>query len=164
MAPGLRDQVVPSGAEPPRVKVGGVPPDVVVAGGQLVHVQRPSVVGADCPVVVEPDLSSGDRAGPGPESRHVFSEPHRASALVHHQVSRVSRLVLQRVHRHVRVLWHLRSNQQGGAEGESTGPGLGLPHLHYHPVGRELRLLRCPGALVVRGHQPHRRRRVGPWA
>ena len=37
VAPGLRDPVVPAGAEPPRVEVGGVPPDVGVAWGQLVH-------------------------------------------------------------------------------------------------------------------------------
>ena len=48
--------------------------------------------------------------------------------------------------------------------GESTGPGLACSHLHYHPLGLELRLLRRSGALVVRGHQPHRRRRVGPGA
>ena len=94
----------------------------------------------------------------------MFPEPRRASALVHHQVSRVSRLVLQRVHRHVWGMWHLCSHQQGGAAGESTGPGLAFPHLHYHPLGPELRLFRCSGALVVRGHQPYWRRRVGLWA
>ena len=52
VAPGLRDPVVPGGAEPPRVEVGGVPPDVGVAGGQLVHFQRPGVAGADRRVVV----------------------------------------------------------------------------------------------------------------
>ena len=88
----------------------------------------------------------------------------RASALVHHQVSRVFRLVLQRVHRHVWVVQHLRSHQQGGAAGESTGPGLARPHLHYHPLGLELRLFRCSGAFLIRGHQPYRRRRVAPWA
>ena len=164
MAPGLWDPVIPGGAEPPRVEVGRVPPDVRVAGGQPVHVQRQSVLGADCRVVVEPDFSSGDCACPGPKCRYVFPEPRRASALVHHQVSRVSRQVLQRVHRHVRVLWHLRSHQQVGAAGEYTGPGLASPHQHYHPLGPELRFLHCSGALVVRGHQPHRRRRVGPWA
>ena len=45
---------------------------------------------------------------------------------------------------------------------ESTGPGLACPHLHYYPLGLELRFLRRSGQLVVRGHQPHRRRRVGP--
>ena len=164
MAPGLRDPVVPGGAEPSRVEVGGVPPDVRVTGGQLVHVQLPSVVGADCRVVVESDLGSGDRACPGPGRGYVFPERRQASALVHHQVSPVSWLVPQRVHRHVRVMWHLRSHQQGGAAGESTGPGLAFPHLHYHPLGPELRLLRCSGALVVRGHQPNWRRRMGPWA
>ena len=69
-------------------------PDVGVAGGQLVHVQRPSVVGADCRLVVESDLSSGDRARPGLERRDVFPMPRRASALVHYQVSCVSWLVL----------------------------------------------------------------------
>ena len=88
----------------------------------------------------------------------------RASALVHHQVSRVFRLVLQGEHRHVWVVRHLLSHQQGGAAGESTGPGLACPHLHYHPLGPELRLFCCSGALVVRGHQPHWRWRVGPWA
>ena len=164
MAPGLRDPVVPGGAEPPRVEVGGVPPDVGVAGGQLVHAQRLGVAGADRRVVVQPDFRSGDRACPGPERRDVFLAPRRASALVHHQVSRTLRLVFQRVHRHVWVVRHLRGYQQGGAAGESTGPGLACPHLHYHPLGLELRLLRRSGALVVRGHQPHRRRRVGPGA
>ena len=164
MAPGLRDPVVPGGAEPPRVEVGGVPPDVGVAGGQLVHVQRPGVVGADRRVVVQPDLRSGDRACPGPKCRHMFPEPRRASALVHHQVSRVLRLVLQRVHRHVWVVRHPRSYQQGGATGKPTGFGLACPHLHYYPLGPELCLPRRLGALVVRGHQPHRRRRVGPGA
>ena len=137
-----------------------MPSDVGVAGGQLVRVQRPGVVGADCRVVVESDLSSGDRARPGPERRYVLPEPRRASALVHHQVSRVSGLVLQRVHRHVWVMWHLRIHQQGGAAGESTGPGLACPTLHYHPLGPELRLFRRSGKLVVRGHQPHWRQ---PW-
>ena len=94
----------------------------------------------------------------------MFPEPHRASALVHHQVSRALRLVLQRVHCHVWVVRHLRSYQQGGAVGESMGPGLACPHLHYHALGLELRLLRRSGALVVRGHQPHRHRRVGSGA
>ena len=91
----------------------------------------------------------------------MFLEPRRASALVHHQVFRLLRLVLWRVHCHVWVVLHLRSYQQGGATGESTGPGLACPHLHYYPLGLELRLPRRSGALVVRGHQPHRRRRVG---
>ena len=52
VAPGLRDLVVPGGAEPPCVEVGGVPSDVRVAGGQLVHTQRAGVAGADRPVVV----------------------------------------------------------------------------------------------------------------
>ena len=82
-----------------------MPFDVGVAGGQLVHAQCPSVVRADCWVVVESDLSSGDRARPGPERRYLFPEPHWASALVHHPVPRVFRLVLQRVHRQVRVVW-----------------------------------------------------------
>ena len=47
---------------------------------------------------------------------------------------------------------------------ESTGPGLARPDLHYHPLGQELRLYRRSGALVVRGHQPYRRRRVRSWA
>ena len=149
--PGLRDPVVPAGAEPPRVEVGGVPPDVGVAGDQLVHAQRPGVAGADPRVVVQPDFRSGDRACRGPECRHMFLEPRRASALVHHQVSRVLRLVLQRVHCHVWVVRHPRSYQQGGATGGSTGPGLACPHLHYYPLGLELRLPRRSGALVVRG-------------
>ena len=52
VALGLRDRVVPGRAEPPRVEVGGVPPDVGVAGCQLVHAQRPGVAGADRWVVV----------------------------------------------------------------------------------------------------------------
>ena len=59
---------------------------------------------------LESNLSSSDRARPGPEHRYVFPEPRRASALVYHQVSRVFRLILQRVHRHVRVVWHLCSH------------------------------------------------------
>ena len=94
----------------------------------------------------------------------MFPEPRRASALVHHHVFCVLRLVLQRVHCNVWVVRHLRSYQQGGAAGESTGPGLACPPLHYHPLGLELRLLCRPGALVVRGRQPHRRRSVGPVA
>ena len=94
----------------------------------------------------------------------MFPEPRRGSALVYHQVSRVLQLVLQRVHCHVWVVRHLRNYQQAGAAGESTGPGLACPHLHYHPLSLELRLLRRSGALVVRSHQPYRRRRVGPWA
>ena len=141
-----------------------MPPDVGVAGGQLVHAQRPGVAGGDRRVVVQPDFRSGDRACPGLECHHMFNEPRRASALVHHQVSRVLRLVPQRVHCHVWVVRHLRSYQQGGATGESTGRGLACPHLHYYPLGLELRLLRRSGALVIRGHQPHRRRHVGPGA
>ena len=94
----------------------------------------------------------------------MFPEPRWAPALVYHQVSRVLRLVLQRVHCHVWVVRHLCNYQQGGAAGESTGPGLACPHLHYHPLGRELRLLPRPGALVVRSHKPYRRRRVGTGA
>ena len=94
----------------------------------------------------------------------MFLEPRRAPALVPHQVSRVLRLVLQRVYPHVWVVRHPRSHQQGGATGEPTGFGLACPHLHYYPLGPELRLPRRLGALVVRGHQPQRRRRVGPGA
>ena len=164
MAPGLRDPVVPGGAEPARDEVGGVPPDVGVAGGQLVHAQRPGVAGADRRLVVWSDPCSSGRACPGPERRHMFPEPRRASALVYHQVSRFLRLVHQRVHCHVWVVRHPRNYQQGVAAGESTGPGLACPHLHYHPLGLELRVLRHSGALVIRSHQPHRHRRVGPWA
>ena len=46
----------------------------------------------------------------------------------------------------------------------ASGPGLACPHLHYHPLGLELRVLRPSGALIVCSHQPHWRRRVGPWA
>ena len=98
------------------------------------------------------------------ECRHMFLEPRQASALVHHQVSGVLRLVLQCVHCHVWVVRHPRSYQQGGATGEPIGFGLACPHLHYYPLGPELRLPRCFGALVVRGHQPQWRRRVGPGA
>ena len=83
---------------------------------------------------------------------------------MYHQVSRVLRLVLQRVNCHVWVVRHLSDHQQGGDAKESTGPGLACPHLHYHPLGLELRLLCRSGALVVSRHQPNRRRRVGPWA
>ena len=81
-----------------------------------------------------------------------------------HAGPRVLRLVLQRVHCHVWVVRHPRSYQQGGATGESTGFGLACSHLHYYPLGLELRLPRRSGALVVCGHQPQRRRRVGPGA
>ena len=94
----------------------------------------------------------------------MFPEQRRASALVYHQVSRVLRLVLKRVHCHLWVVRHLRNYQQGGAAGEPTGPGLARPHLHYHPLSLELCLFRGLGALVVCSHQPYRRRRVGPWA
>ena len=94
----------------------------------------------------------------------MFPEPRQAPALVYHQVSRVLRLVFQCVHRHVRVVRHLCNYQQGGAAREPTGPGLACPHLQYHPLGLELRLCRRSGTLVVRSHQPYRRRRVGPWA
>ena len=141
-----------------------MPPDVGVAGGQLVHAQRPGVAGADRRVVVQPDLRPGDRACPGLKCRHMFLKPRRAPALVHHQVPRVLRLVLQRVHCHVWVVRHPRSYQQGGATGEPTGFGLVRLHLHYYPLGPELRLPRRLGALVVRGHQPQRRRRLGPGA
>ena len=94
----------------------------------------------------------------------MFLESLRASALVYCQVSRVIRLVLQRVHCHVWVVRHLRNYQHGSARGEPTGPGLACSNLHYHPLGLELRLLRRSGALVVRSHQPYRRQRVGPWA
>ena len=59
----------------------------------------------------------------------------------------------------LRLLHHLCSYQQGGAAGESTGPGLACPHLQYHPLGLELRLLPRSGALVVRGHPWGRGRR-----
>ena len=94
----------------------------------------------------------------------MFPEPYPAPALVYHQVSRVLRLVLQRVHCHVLVVRHLRKYQPGGAAGELKGPGLACPHLYYHPLGLELRVLCRSGALVVCSHQPNRRRRVGPWA
>ena len=77
----------------------------------------------------------------------MLPEPRRASGLVHHQVSGVFRMVLQRMHRHVWVVRHLRSNQQGGAAGESMGHGLARSHLHYHPLGLGLRLFRRSGAL-----------------
>ena len=141
-----------------------MPPDVGVAGGQLVHAQRPGVARGYPRVVVQPDFRFGDRACPGPKCRHMFLEPRKASALLHHQVSRVLRLVLQRVHCHVWVMRDPRSYQQGGATGESTGFGLACPNLHFYPLGLELRLPRRSGALVVRGHQPQRRRRVGPGA
>ena len=136
-----------------------------MARGQLVHAQRPGVAGADRRVVLQSDLCPGIVLAQDRSTVTCWdSSPRRASALVHHQVSCVLRLVLQRVHRHVRVMRHPRSYQRGGAAGESTGPGLARPHLHYHPLGQELRLFRRSGALVVRGHQPYRRRRVGPWA
>ena len=94
----------------------------------------------------------------------MFLEPRQASPLVHHQGSRVLRLVLQRVHCHGWVVRHPHRYQQGGATGESTGLGLACPHLHYYPLRLELRLPRRSGALVVRGQQPQRRRRVGPGA
>ena len=56
VSPGLRDPVVSGGAEPPCVEVGGVPSDVRVAGGQLVHAQRPGVAWADRRVVVQPGV------------------------------------------------------------------------------------------------------------
>ena len=83
-----------------------MPLDVAVAWGQLVHAQCPSVVRAECRLFVESDLRSGDRARPGPERRYLFPKPRQASALVHHQVSCVFRLVVRCVHRQGRVVWH----------------------------------------------------------
>ena len=115
LAPGFWDSIVSSGAEPPRVVGGGVPLDVRVAGGQLVYTQGQSVVGAGRRVIMEADLGPGDRARPGSERRQVLPEPRWASALMYHKVPGVHRLVLLRVHRHVLVVWHCRSHQQGGA-------------------------------------------------
>ena len=117
----------------------------LIAGLSCSRISSPAIVVAQDRSAVTCSLS---HAGP----------PHHQ---VHHQVSRVLQLVLQRVHCHVWVVRHPRSYQQGGATGESTGPGLACPHLHYYPLGLELRLPRRSGALVVRGHQPHWRRRVG---
>ena len=104
-----------------------MPPEVGVAGGQLVHAQRPGVAGADRRLVVQQDLRSGDRACAGPKCRPMFLETRRASALVHHQVSRVLRLVLQRVHCHVWVVRHPPSYQQGRCHGGVHGVGAGPP-------------------------------------
>ena len=60
--------------------------------------------------------------------------------LVNQKVSRVVRLVLQCVHRHVWVVWHFRSYQQGGVAWESSRSGLARPHLHYYPLSPEPRL------------------------
>ena len=57
----------------------------------------------------------------------MLPDPRRVSAPVHHQVSHVLRLVLQRVHRHVWVVRYPCSYQQGGTAGESTGPGWPAP-------------------------------------
>ena len=133
-----------------------------MAGSQLAHVQRLGVVRADCQVVGESDLRSSNHAHTVDERCYVLPEPGQASALVHHQVSRVTRPVLQRVHRHVWAVWHFCSHQECSAAGESTGPGPAIPHLHYHTLGPELRLFRRSGALAVRCHQPHWRQRVGP--
>ena len=125
MAASLGNPIVSDGAEPSRVEGGGVPLDVGVAGGQLVDAQCRSVVWAGCWVVSESDLSSSDGARPGSERRQEFPEPRWASALAHHQVPCVLRLVLQRVHPHVWIVWHCRSHQQGGA---AVSPrGLGWP-------------------------------------
>ena len=60
----------------------------------------------------------------------MFPEQRQASALVYHQVSRVLRLVLQRLHCHVWVLRHLRNYQQGGAAGEPAGPAATCTIVH----------------------------------
>ena len=117
VAPGLGVPIVSVRAEPSRVEGSGVPLDVGVAGGQLVYAQCQSVVGAGCRVVVEPDLGSCDRARPGSERHQVLPEPSCATVLVHHQMPIVLGLVLQRVHRHMWIVWHCRSHQQGGAAG-----------------------------------------------
>ena len=65
MASGLRDPIVPGGAEPSRVEGGGVSTDVGVAGGLLIYAQCQSFLGAGCRVVVKSDFSSCDRARPG---------------------------------------------------------------------------------------------------
>ena len=128
-----------------------MPPDVGVAGGQLVHAQRPGVAWADRRVVVQPDLRSGDRACPGPKCRHMFLEPRRAPALVHHQVSLVLRLVLQRVHRHVWVVRHPRRHQQGGA----TAPTCTITH--------SARSCACPVAWVHWSSVVTNHNGVGAW-
>ena len=86
-------------------------------GVNLVRAQCQSVVGAGCRVGVESDFSSVDRACPGLERRQVVPEPRWPSALVHQQLPCVLRLVLQRVHHHLRIVWHCCSHQQGGAAG-----------------------------------------------
>ena len=75
VAPGLWDPVVPSGAEPPCFEGCGVPSEVGVAGEHLVDTQGQRFVWTGRRVVVEPDLSPGDGAGPGPERRQVLPEP-----------------------------------------------------------------------------------------
>ena len=89
MAPGLQAPIVSSGAEPPRVEGSGVPPDV----------------------------GCGNGTRPGPERCQVLPEARWVRALMYHQVPRVFRLVLERVHRHVQVVWHCCSHSQGGTAG-----------------------------------------------
>ena len=90
----------------------------------------------------------------------MFLEPRRASALVHHQVPRVLRLVLQRVHCHVWVVRHPRSYQQGGATGEPTGFGLAGPHLPYYHSARSCA---CPIAWVHWSSVVTNHNGVGAW-
>ena len=110
MAPGLWVQIVSSAAEPPHVEGGRVPPDVGVPGSQLVYTQGQPGVCTDHRVIMEPDLGPGDGTLPGLGRCQVLLEPHWALALMLHYVLCVFGLVLQRVQRHVLVLWHHRSH------------------------------------------------------
>ena len=84
MAPGLWDQVVPSGAEPPCVEGCGVTSDVGVAGGQMVDAEGQRVVWTRRLVIVERDLSPGNGVPPGLERRQLLPEPRWAPAFMHH--------------------------------------------------------------------------------
>ena len=115
MAAAFGDPVVPPGAEPPRAESRRLPPDVVVPGGELIHVQGQRAVCRNCRMVLEPDLCPGHIARPGPERRYVLHEPRWTSVLVHHEVPPVLGTVFQGVQANVPVVWHRRGHQQGSA-------------------------------------------------
>ena len=79
-----------------------MPPDVRVAGGQLVGSQGQCVVWTGRLVIVEPEPGPSDVTRPGSKRRQVLPQSGWAPALMHHQVPLFLWLFLQRVQRHVR--------------------------------------------------------------
>ena len=71
-----------------------MPLDVEVAGCQLFYAQGRGVARAALRVAMEPDLSPGDRPGPGSERRQVLPKSRWAPLLMYHKVPRVLGWVL----------------------------------------------------------------------